>query len=302
MRKLPTHIRDVEGSFRESNYKYFDYKRNIPIRSLEDGCSISRWKDLHGEYSFGVHPNGFMVFLPPDKIDLSDEYKTGDPYSVRQNIGSEFQQRRISSTLALIDQCFGGNSKGLEILDVGCGEGHVTTAIAEKFGGSNVTGLDYSLSAIDHANKHYSDVDFSVGDARCLPYRKDFFDVVVCNNLWEHVPDPLRLLEEISKVTKKGGYLVVSTPSRYRIRNLMRVLTGKPIQRMSKHHVTEYSVGQMHELLAYGNYDIIGHSTKKIKMKTILRQTINRLLQIYIAFVGSHHILEATVFYIAKKR
>jgi len=44
-------------------------------------------------------------------------------------------------------------------------------------------------------------IDFAVGDAYESPYAKGFFDVVVCNNLWDHVPDPLFLLSKNHEIT-----------------------------------------------------------------------------------------------------
>jgi len=79
----------------------------------------------------------------------------------------------------------------------------------------------------------------------------------VCNNLWEHVADPLNLLSEISRITKARGKLCISTPSRYRLHNLVAALRGRPIEFMSEHHVTEYTVGQVKEQLAFGGYKLL---------------------------------------------
>ena len=115
-----------------------------------------------------------------------------------------------------------------------------------------MSGLDYSVSAIKYANSNFKDIDFITGNAYNPPYSKDYFDVVIVNNLWEHVPDPLHLLSKISTIIKTNGYLIISTPRRYRTDNLERILLGKPIRTIFKHHDTEYYVGKFIGQLRFG--------------------------------------------------
>ena len=67
---------------------------------------------------------------------------------------------------------------------------------------------------------------------------------------------PLQMLKKIERSLKPGGHLIISTPSRYRLPNLIRVLVGKPIVLGSRQHVTEYSVGQVMEQLKYLGYEV----------------------------------------------
>ena len=113
------------------------------------------------------------------------------------------------------------------------------------------------MTAIEHANSTYNNIDFVVADAYQPPFEDKYFDIIVCNNIWEHVPDPLRLLSSIGRILKPNGQLVISTPSRYRIGNITRVCLGKEVTFMSKHHITEYTVGQIKEQLKFGGFSII---------------------------------------------
>jgi len=188
-----------------------------------------------------------------------------------------------------------------QILDLGCGQGHITDKMRQALYSAEFTGLDYSISAIDYAHEHYPGIDFAVGDAYENPYALKFFDVVVCNNLWEHVPDPLFLLSRIDWILKPGGFIIVSTPSRYRLRNLFRVLIGKPVSFMSHHHVTEYSVGQVIEQLRYRRFKLRKISSRPIPSGSLKEELSRRIIMKLISMVGSHHQLEATVFYLAQK-
>jgi len=88
---------------------------------------------------------------------------------------------------------------------LGCGQGHITHAMYQTRKSSEISGLDYSLSAVEYAHSHFPNIDFIVGDAYDAPYSEEYFDVVVCNNLWEHVPDPLFLLSKVKRLLKPRG-------------------------------------------------------------------------------------------------
>jgi 2-polyprenyl-3-methyl-5-hydroxy-6-metoxy-1,4-benzoquinol methylase len=188
-----------------------------------------------------------------------------------------------------------------QILDLGCGQGHLTEKMRQALQTAEFSGLDYSVSAIEYAHDHFPGIEFAVGDACQSIYTNGFFDVVVCNNLWEHVPDPLSLLSKIKATLKPGGYLVISTPSRYRASNLVRVLAGKSVRFMSPHHVTEYTVGQLIEQLVYGGFQLKRIVSSPVYAKNPMGNVARSVFAMVIWLVGSHHQLEATVFYLAQK-
>lgn len=285
--------------------KYYDHKNNRPLNLELDGCALAEWEELYGKALFARHPKAFNIFISPAKIATSDEYADADPYTVEQNIDSEFHTRRAEITIELLREAasllHGVNSQStLQILDLGCGQGHLTEKMRQALTGAEFTGLDYSISAIEYAHDHFPGSDFAVGDATDSPYAKDFFDVVVCNNLWEHVPDPLFLLSGIKRILKPGGFLIVSTPSRYRLYNLSRVLRGKPVV-MSRHHVTEYTVGQVVEQLTYGGLHVRRILSRPISLGSMRDTIIRFVLSMLLSLIGSHHQLESTVFYLAQK-
>jgi ubiquinone/menaquinone biosynthesis C-methylase UbiE len=283
------------------NTKYYDHKNNRPVDLERDGCALSEWEQLYGKAAFATHPNGFNVFLPPDRIVADDEYSASDPYTVEHNLDDEFHGRRIELTIDLVREAISSVQGTPQILDIGCGEGHITEKMRQALDSAEFTGLDHSLSAIAYASKHFPQIDFSVADAHDCPYAKEFFDLVVCNNLWEHIPDPLTFLSGISRTLKPGGYLVVSTPSRYRVRNLVRIVRGKPVVLMSRNHVTEYTVGQIIEQLNYGGFETTRILSRPISDESLNIALVRRMCAMFLSLVGSHHQLEATVFYLAKK-
>jgi len=286
--------------------KYYDGSRHRFL-SETNGCKYEDWEDKSDDFSFAIHPKGFKIFLSPSQLKKSDEYSEDDPYAVEQNIDSEFHKQRIDSTIYLLNLALDESIPNPKILDVGCGEGHITTEIQKNFLGAEISGFDHSISAISYAVDKFPGIDFCCADAHNPPYGDNYFDVVVCNNLWEHIPDPLALLKGMNRILKDGDYIILSTPSRYRFSNLLNVLRGRSPVFMSTHHVTEYSVGQVIEQLRWGGVDVkkvyrkpIRNQSKGIK-SIIAYQVILPILRTYLRIIDSHHSLESTVFFLGKK-
>jgi 2-polyprenyl-3-methyl-5-hydroxy-6-metoxy-1,4-benzoquinol methylase len=279
--------------------KYYDHKSDRPLNLKLDGCDLAQWRQLYGKALFAKHPKGFNIFIPPDRIASTDEYADSDPYTLDKNIHSEFHTRRLELTIDLLREVVSLMQGKPQILDLGCGQGHFTERMREALNSTEVTGLDYSVSAIEYAHEHFPHIDFAVGDAYDSPYAKEFFDVVVCNNLWEHVPDPLFLLSKTKHILKPGGYLIISTPSRYRYGNLVNILRGRPVTFMSRRHVTEYTVGQVVEQLTYGGFHVKRILSKPISAGSL--KVARWVFTMLISLIGSHHQLESTVFYLAQK-
>lgn len=283
--------------------KYFDWNNN-KVLSGEDGCEYSEWNQSLGNYPFAIHPYGFLVFLSPNEIKQSDEYSEEDPYTF--DLTNKFHSSRVEATLELMEVAFNDHRFPIRVLDMGCGKGYITCEIQKRYPLSEISGLDYSLSAIQFAVQNNPKIDFIAANAYNPPYLKDYFDIIICNNLWEHVPDPLFLLKAIRRITKPGGFVIISTPSRYRIQNIFRFILGKPIRLISDYHVTEYSVGQIIEQLRYGKYEVVRIPRKSIpiEIKTfkdfLIYKIAKPILFVYLNLIHSHHCLESTAFYLAK--
>ena len=288
--------------------EYYDMEGGVAL-TPNQGCPLEEWRSGATSAKFALHESGFPVFLRPSEIEDRDEYGEDDPYDVLDGAGeiTSFHQCRLNGTVRLLEEATRHVRTYPKILDLGCGLGHITAQIQRRFPSAEVSGLDASISAIAAAKKAYEGIDFSVADAYRPPYLPGYFDIVVCNNIWEHVPDPLRLLEAVKRILSPEGVLIISTPSRYRLGNIARVLVGKPVKLISPHHVTEYTVGQVIEQLRFGGFDAKVFSEpwrakSSGAMKFTVRKVVRPLVQGYLRMIGSHHRLEWTVFYIAQRR
>jgi 2-polyprenyl-3-methyl-5-hydroxy-6-metoxy-1,4-benzoquinol methylase len=99
---------------------------------------------------------------------------------------------------------------GVRVLDVGCGEGWFTAALAER--GFEVVGVDVAAEAVRRARARYPGLAFSVCGEDSLPFGDGSFDVAWLGEVLEHVRDGLGLLGEVARVIGPGGLLVGSTP------------------------------------------------------------------------------------------
>jgi 2-polyprenyl-3-methyl-5-hydroxy-6-metoxy-1,4-benzoquinol methylase len=98
------------------------------------------------------------------------------------------------------------------VLDVGCGEGVLTSEFAQRLGGGRVVGIDLDdpklraeWDARARPNLEFRAV--SIGD---LPFADDEFDMACAVEVLEHVPDPERTLAEMVRVARR--WLLVSVP------------------------------------------------------------------------------------------
>ena len=100
------------------------------------------------------------------------------------------------------------------VLDLGCGTGDDTRRLARLVApGGEVVGIDASAAMIEVARRRLLGTgvpaSFHVGDAMALDLPTDSFDAVRCERLLIHVPDPAVVLDEMVRVTRRGGRIVV---------------------------------------------------------------------------------------------
>jgi ubiquinone/menaquinone biosynthesis C-methylase UbiE len=107
----------------------------------------------------------------------------------------------------------GTSPRGM-LLDVGCGPGLLLGALARRGPGLTLAGLDISPEMIRVAREHIGDgADLRVGDAEALPWEGQRFDYLVCVDSFHHYPHPEQALDEMHRVLKHAGRLVIADPT-----------------------------------------------------------------------------------------
>jgi SAM-dependent methyltransferase len=135
----------------------------------------------------------------------------------------------------------GFDPRGLRVLDVGCGDAGVMVAFAEA--GARVSGIEPYGRSVERgrvrAEEHGVEADIREGFAEALPFPDGSFDLVLLDNVLEHVQDRDRTLPEIHRVLRPGGTLYLVTPKPFAIHSIVSdphyslaglVLLPRPLQ------------------------------------------------------------------------
>lgn len=127
------------------------------------------------------------------------------------HIGFRNRARRIFNFLSEI------NSDKLKILDAGCGYGIYSLSLSEK--GNEIYSIDLEEKRIKHLNKlkkydaKFSKIKSFVGSINNLPFASNYFDVVLCSEVIEHIKDDKLAFSELTRVIRKGGNLILTVPT-----------------------------------------------------------------------------------------
>lgn len=126
-----------------------------------------------------------------------------------------------------------------KVLDLGCGEGYGSKILSQQ--ALQIAGIDIDAATIQSAQSKYGNqkIDFKVASATQLDFPDQSFDTVVCFELIEHLSatDQNLCLNEIKRVLKKDGQLIISTP------NLENSKGDNP------YHLKEFSKNEFHNFI-----------------------------------------------------
>ena len=134
--------------------------------------------------------------------------------------------------------CFIANSgplKNQQVLDVGCGGGLLSEALARK--GARVTGIDRGRTALGVARSHARDqglaIDYHQATAESWAGNyANHYDLVVCMELLEHVPDGGSVIDACAGMARPGGRVVFATLNRNLKSYIFAILGGEYILKL----------------------------------------------------------------------
>jgi len=106
------------------------------------------------------------------------------------------------------------------VLDYGCAHGHYVMNLVKRFPQLNYTGIDINQKNIEIANKWKAEqcpeVDMFYPNFICGTVENietdQKFDLIICTEVLEHVPDPVALCEQLKKHLSKNGYMIITVP------------------------------------------------------------------------------------------
>jgi SAM-dependent methyltransferase len=126
--------------------------------------------------------------------------------------------------------------RGAVVLDVACGTGYGAPLLWDS-GARRLISVDLSLPALRFGRDQYG-LRAVQADAQLLPFAPESFDVVVSLETIEHVPHADRFLEEVRRVLRPDGRLLLSTPDR------------NYSNETNPYHVREFTLPELREILS----------------------------------------------------
>ncbi|NUK58155.1 class I SAM-dependent methyltransferase [Streptomyces lunaelactis] len=99
------------------------------------------------------------------------------------------------------------------VLDVGCGDGSAAATAARVLKGHRIVGVDWSQDALRRAAPRLSQVVRGELTGGGLPFASGSADAVLFSEVVEHLVDPDSALDELHRVLRPGGHLMLSTPN-----------------------------------------------------------------------------------------
>ncbi len=119
------------------------------------------------------------------------------------------------------------------ILDAGTGTGRIPILILQRRAGFNVIAIDLSENMLKLGQENVrrarmeAKIHLRLLDAKNLPFPDNSFDMTISNSLAHHLPEPLPFFEEIRRVLKSEGGLLIRDLIRPETEDEVEVLTGK---------------------------------------------------------------------------
>lgn len=145
-------------------------------------------------------------------MDRGYQYGFSDRGTAMFNV--EGRQRKAETMVKVLTDCLGGSLDSLSVLNVGGSAGIIDEYLSRYF--RFVTGIDIDEKAIEYAQSQFKkeNLKFELGDAMDMPYADNSFDVVICSQVYEHVPNAFVLMDEIYRVLRCGGVVYFAAGNR----------------------------------------------------------------------------------------
>jgi ubiquinone/menaquinone biosynthesis C-methylase UbiE len=140
--------------------------------------------------------------------------------------------------------------QGSRVLDAGCGRSLFTEIRPDwPF---MIVAADLEHALLCDRKREFSSIQWVVAPAHPLPFRDEAFHAVFAGELIEHLVDPRQGLAEFNRVLHGGGLLVLTTPNRLRLANLV----DRSERPYSPDHLSEVSFDEAHELLLDHGFEV----------------------------------------------
>ncbi len=164
-------------------------------------------------------------YYPNEYWEINDDY--GDVQTNLKRLAHKFINK-ISYKMTIP---YKPNGK---LLDIGCGDGKELLKHQEN--GWETYGVEINDFAARYVREHYG-LNVFTGIVEDAKFENEFFDVIILNNVLEHMSDPKKTLNEINRILKNNGTLIISIPNAnsFEARKFKKYWTGWDLPRHLYH-------------------------------------------------------------------
>ena len=149
------------------------------------------------------------------------------------------------------DSLFSREDHTKTFLDIGCATGLLLNHMKNK--GWDCYGVEICRESAEYGRAQFN-LNIHIGTLEQASFTDSFFHAVHLSHLIEHVPDPVGLLQEIRRILKPTGYMVLTTPN---VSGLQARMAGKRWRSAIPDHVYLFSKKTMKELLRKTGFHIL---------------------------------------------
>jgi len=159
---------------------------------------------------------------------------------------------------------------GEQLLDVGCGTGLLLKRLAKRYPNCELFGVELTPNMFSIAQQRLKDsaVKLFFGEAERLPFLKERFDVVVCSSVLHYVDDPQAALQEMFRVLKSHGHLVLLDWNRDTLAAKLR--EHFYFRQFFKSHVKTYTLLELKDMLQKAGFSIVSEKRWQHKQWSLM--------------------------------
>lgn len=132
-------------------------------------------------------------------------YQYGFSKTVAGNYDKASRERKAKTMVAILEDHLNTPLSELSVINIGGSSGIIDNYLSKFV--KSVTSIDIDSDAIKAASMRYKskNLEFLVADAMNLPFQDNNFDIVICSQVYEHVPDAKKMMDEIFRVLSNQG-------------------------------------------------------------------------------------------------